>query len=184
MVRSRRAHRRSTKPNTLRRVRVRIKVHAHHHRRFAGIRGGSRHPRRLTAIRHHAAKTGKRHPHKGHKGPHKKPALHAIRHAVRKRRKGYHIHRRKGYHLKHPRKRGYHLKHKRRFAHRKRGYHLKHKVHRRHGYHVHRRKGLKHPHKGWHGHRRFKHHNTWHRKKSRPAQATAPISAASYLSMF
>ena len=186
MVRSRRAHRRSTKPNTLRRARSRIKVHAHHHRRYAGIRGGSRKPRVVKPVKprsNRVSKTGRHHPHKGYHGPRRHGALHKIRTATHHRRKGYHLKhpRKKGYHLKHPRKRGYHV-------HRKRGYHIKKRhgyhVHRKKGYHVHRRKGLKHPHKGWHGHRHFKHHNTWHRKKDRPAQQTAPISAASYLSMF
>jgi hypothetical protein len=177
-LRSKHAHRRSTRVSTLRRVRVRIKVHHHHHRRYAGIRGGVGHRLmvRRAAKGRAVAASHRRHPHKGYHGPRK-------RHSALVRRKAAQ-HRRHGYHLKHPRKRGYHLKHKRRHAARHKGYHLKHKVHRRHGYHVHRRKGLKHPHKGFHGHRHFKHHNTWHRKKSRPQTPAVPLSSASYLSMF
>lgn len=171
-MRSRRAHRRSTKTNTLKRVRVRIKVHHRHHRRYAGVRGG----RPSTAVKRAAkpattkpSRTGRKHPHKGWHGHRKRRASSALTKRTVHRRKGYHVHRKKGYHLTHPRRRGYHIPRRKGLKHPHKGSHAP----------RHRRKGLHHPHKGSHKPRHF-----YGRKKKQAPPPAPAISPASYLSMF
>lgn len=174
-VRSKHARRRSQRPNTLKRVRRRITVHHHRHRRYAGT--GVVHRLAVRRAAHGRAKAA---------AHHGKSSLH------RRRRAGTHHAKRASRHLK---RKALHAQRHRHVAHRKvhrrRGYHLKHKRHLNHK--IHRRKGLHHPHKGWHGPRHFKHHHGWsHHGWKHPHRgwthkkppAPAPLSAASYLSMF
>lgn len=179
-VRSRLVRRGRTgrKANSLRIVRRRVQVHRHFHRRYAGLKGGpntSHRPHKPGKSR--INKTGRHHRFLGrkkHLGPRAKRGQ-----AIRRLKKGRHGHR----HF-HGRKKSLHKRHMRKGLHR----HLKHKRH--------MRKGLHRKFKGRHNthkrhvkpgqHRRFLGRKTTHHKGHIRPQKTkaAPISAASYLSMF
>lgn len=184
-VRSRLVRRGRTgrKVNTLRVARRRVQVHRHYHRRYAGVATGNHHapnrphkPRkpRINKTGHHHRFFGR----KKHLGPRA-----AKGHGIHRPLKGRHGHR----HF-HGRKKSLHKRHMRKGLHRHfKGRHLKHKRHVRQGLHRHF-KGRK-----YHGrhvkpghHRRFFGRKTTHHKGHfrAPKPKPAPISAASYLSMF
>ncbi|MFC0456714.1 hypothetical protein ACFFGR_09180 [Arthrobacter liuii] len=156
-------------------ARRRVQVHKHHHRRYAGVRGGTAKPlhHRRPGVRH-ASKTGRHRTFRGRS---------ARGHAAHRIRKGRHGHR--AFHHRH----AIHKSHVRKGLHR----HLKHKRHSLHKRHM--RAGL---HRKFHGrkfhgrhvkpgqHRRFHgRKTTHHRGHVRPPKPkAAPISSASYLSMF
>ena len=168
-VRSRMARRGRTgrKTVTTKVARRRVQVHHHHPRRYAGVRGGPRVVRRgVTLTRHRKPrvnKTGRHHRFLGRK-KHVGPRA-AKGHALHRALKGRHGHRKF-----HGRKKSLHKRHMRKGLHRKfKGRHLTHKRHVRPGLHRHF-KGRK---------------TTHHRGHTRPHKPkAAPISSASYLSMF
>lgn len=177
-VRSRMARRGRTgrKASTKQHVKRAVQVHKHHHRRYAGTKGGSAAPKRrkagvTTAKRHRKTglhRTFKGRSARGHaraytrKGRHGHRKFHGRRHPVNKR------HVRKGLH-RHFKGRRHTTRHVRKGLHRK--FHGRHY----HGRHV--KPGQ---------HRRFLGRKTTHHKGHiRAAKPkAAPISSASYLSMF
>lgn len=134
-------------------ARRKVQVHRHHHRRYAGIRGGPR--------------PGP------HKPRHRKPRLSKKRAGLRAKRGHALHHALKGRHGKrhfHGRKKSLHKRHVRHGLHRHfKGRHSTHKRHMKPGLHRH-----------FHGRK-----TTHHRGHMRPHKPkAAPISEASYLSMF
>lgn len=166
-VRSSHARRgRTGRTVTRQHVRRKTQVRRHYHRRYAGIKGGKGAPsthRTLTGVRTpRASKTGRRRRFLGRK---KHVGPRALRgHAIRKALKGRHGHRRFLGRKK--------SLHKRVMP---KGLHRKFKGRKYHGRHV--KPGL---------HRRFLGRNpsTHKRRISPPKPKAAPISSASYLSMF
>ncbi|WP_427130311.1 hypothetical protein [Pseudarthrobacter sp. S9] len=153
-VRSRMARRRAPVRKT--RI-VRVKVHKHHPRRYAGVKGATPSHRKAKVN-----KTGRHHRFLGRK-KHVGPRA-ARGHAAPRLRKGRHGHRKfRG------RKKSLHPRHTRA------GLHRKFRGRKYHGRHV--KPGL---------HRKYLGRKTTHHKGriSRPKPATQPISSASYLSMF
>lgn len=162
MVRRGRTGRKATGVKVARR---RVQVHRHHHRRYAGVRGGKpvvhrathkpRKPRLSRSGRHHRFLGRKK-----HLGPRA-----AKGHALHKALKGRH-----GKRHFHGRKKSLHKRVMRKGLHRHfKGRHLTHKRHVKPGLHRH-----------FHG-RKTTHHKG-HLRPQKPK--AAPISAASYLSMF
>lgn len=155
-------------------ARRRVQVHKHHHRRYAGTRGHPKAPkapthRTLSGVhppKARVSKTGRHHRFLGRK---KHVGPRALRgHAIRKALKGRH-----GKRAFHHRKfHGGHLTHKR---------HLRHGLHRHFkGRHYHGRHVKPGQHRHFHGRK-----TTHHRGHVRPPKPkAAPISSASYLSMF
>ena len=163
-VRSRMARRGRTgrKALTAKHPRRRVQVRTHHHRRYAGVKGGKGAPsthRRLagvTGTKTRASKTGRRRTFKGRS---------ARGHALARVLKGRHGHR-----TFHGRKKSLHKRVMRHGLHRKfLGRHNTHKRHVKPGQH-----------------RRFlgRKPSTHPRRISPPKPKAAPISSASYLSMF
>ena len=162
-VRSRMARRGRTgrKALTAKHPRRRVQVRTHHHRRYAGVKGGKGAPsthRRLagvTGTKTRASKTGRRRTFKGRS---------ARGHAIARVLKGRHGHR-----IFKGRKKSLHKRVMRK------GLHRKFKGRQYHGRHV--KPGL---------HRRFlgRKPSTHPRRISPPKPKTPPMSSASYLSMF
>ena len=152
------------KANTLRVARRRVQVHRHFHRRYAGIKGGPRpggHRKRLVTHRPGTKRHHRPGLHRRYKGRHQRHK----RHYLHKRHMRHGIHR----HFK-GRRKSLHKRHVRHGLHRKfHGRHLTHKRHVKPGLHRH-----------FHG-RKTTHHKGHFRPQKPKA---APISAASYLSMF
>lgn len=167
-IRSRAARRGRTgrKSTGVKVARRRVQVHKHHHRRYGGIKGGPRPttaaPKRKRAGVSRVNKTGRHHRFLGrkkHTGPRAKPG-----HALHRTLKGRHGHRR--------------FLGRKKSAHKRRvrpGLHRKFKGRKYHGRHV--KPGQ---HRHFHG-RKTTHHKG---RISKPKPKAAPISAASYLSMF
>lgn len=162
-IRSRMARRGRTgrKANTVHIARRRVQVHKHHHRRYGGIKGsGTAAPKRKRA-----GVAGTRKARASKTGLHRKFKGRAARgHAVARIRKGRH-----GPRKFHGRKKSVHKRKVRA------GLHRKFKGRKYHGRHV--KPGQ---------HRKFNGRKTTHHKGriSKPKPKAAPISSASYLSMF